>query len=884
MRAHYRPHRSRDSRDRRRRDSRSRSRSRSRDSRGRRHRNSRSRSRSRSRDSRGRRRRDSRSRSRSPVRDSQPAHPKPLSTPNGIAIVVFLARDKTWINTLNKILMKLKDMELDWHLIIWRDLLEQFLLLANQLVPHSSNIARLASSIQSLSHDHIDTFINLLAEAKQQSSDKNDIVDILLNSFARRAWSVKMEDTYDHLCRPLVEKLHSCRCYNMNATNMDYIGISATGHCDLEKLVTVQRPHQIDINGISSSVSYNGWTSNVPPVDSSTAATTIVVSSPAKSALKSGKRSTTAKKKKKNKKTTTTAVPIPVRRFSFPKKNRSRPPKRASSSTTTAVARRSSPSTTELHRMLDELRKNVTRSGWKFGRYRKKRRRSSSTPLLPVCRHLRFTGKVDVAGSGNMHVVGNNHLSICHINLRMLNGLMFLQHLPALLDIYFCFTELTEVVFKKMKIVCARMNYKALRRGYVGIVVNLASVASVVDVELDRASSLYSSDFNSRFALYELILVSGIKVHTVVCYFHSGWQARSSIRYQFGQYVEKSIKSIGELHYFRVFLGDVNSVGHWYDRSRYLRLVTTPLQLRCSLWYRHLLAEYKRECNHHLEAVLMPLARIGFIDPIHLSRCFNTPARSTNIHLRLSHFKNLSPVSALDVVMLPPHLLSGSIIQRGINGGLHSFLDHTVVGVILPLQQSSTGDEIVASVDIPSFYTQQPPVPSIHIPINAPAKYHSVTTTFKFKVGSSINNISMETIVSRTSSPHKHPSYKEANALFLRGLTLLGNGKFPSSYIPQQQQQKQQQQQNAPLPTVQSAQRQQQQKPIQQTKQQSTSSIAAQSEQQQLQQQPAPSSITAQSEQQQQQSSTLTDEQPWRNSKSSTYQVINHSNFNYSSY
>ncbi|KAI8868125.1 hypothetical protein GQ42DRAFT_164359 [Ramicandelaber brevisporus] len=649
----------------------------------------------------------------------------------------------------------------------------------------------------------------------------------------------------------------------------------------------VQRPHQIDINSISSSASYSGWTSNVPSVgitststsaavyddiysdleegeiresdddklslpvfpqqqqqqqqlnstaisnkrardlkddsavkrlksadqpqiDSSTAATTTVVSSPAKSALKSGKRSTTTKKKK-NKKTTIPAAPIPVRRFSLPKKSRSRSSKRASSSATSAVAGRSVPSTTELHRMLDELRKNVTRSGWRFGRYRKKRWRSPSIPLLPACRYLRFTGKVDVAGSGNMHVVDNNHLNICHINLRMLNGLMFLQHLPALLNVYFavCFTELTEAVFKKMEIICARMNYKALRRGYVGIVVNLASVASVVDVDLDRASSLYSSDFNSRFALYELILVSGIKVHAAVCYFHSGWQARSSIRCQFGQYIEKSIKSIGELHYFRAFLGDVNSVGHWQDRSRYLRLVTTPLQLRSSLWYRHLLAEYKRECNHHLEAVLMPLARVGFIDSIHLSRCQNTPARSTNIHLRLSHFRDLSPVSALDVVMLPPHLLSNCSLQYGINGGLHSFLDHTVVGVTLPLQQPSTGDEIVASGCIPSFYSQQPPVPDIHIPINAPAKYHSVTTTFKFKVGSNISNISMEAIVSRTSTPHKHPSQKEANALFLKGLTLLSNGRFLSSYIPQRQQQKQQQQ-NAPLKTAQSEQQQKQ--------------------------------------------------------------------------
>ncbi|KAI8872762.1 hypothetical protein GQ42DRAFT_153334 [Ramicandelaber brevisporus] len=410
-----------------------------------------------------------------------------------------------------------------------------------------------------------------------------------------------------------------------------------------------------------------------------------------------------------------------------------------------------------------------------------------------------------------MHVVGNNHLNICHINLRMLNGLMFLQHLPALLNVYstVCFTELTEAVFKKMEIICARMNYKALRRGYVGIVVNLASVASVADVELDRASSLYSSDFNSRFALYELIMFSGVKVHASVCYFHSSWQARSSIRCQFGQYIEKSIKSIGELHYFRVFLGDVNSVGHWHDRSRHLRLVTTPLQLRCSLWYRQLLAEYKRECNHHLEAVLMPLARIGFIDPVHLSRCQNTPARSTNIHLRLSHFRDLAPVSALDVVMLPPHLLSDCSIQYGINGGLHSYLDHTVVGVTLPLQQPSTGDEIVASVDILPAYTQQPPVPSTHIPINAPAKYHSFTTAFKFSIGSNISNISMETIVSRTNSPHKHPSHKEANALFLRGLRLLSNGRFLSSYIPQQQRQQRQQQQQQQSSTLTDEQHQQ---------------------------------------------------------------------------
>ncbi|KAI8869746.1 hypothetical protein GQ42DRAFT_155935 [Ramicandelaber brevisporus] len=427
--------------------------------------------------------------------------------------------------------------------------------------------------------------------------------------------------------------------------------------------------------------------------------------------------------------------------------------------------------------------------------------RSEAAPLLAVCSsfHELFAPRVwrNLDGSDK--------------SVRVV-----VQHLPALLNVYsaVCFTELTEAVFKKMEIICARMNYKALRRGYVGIVVNLASVASVVDVDLDRASSLYSSDFNSRFALYELILVSGIKVHAVVCYFHSGWQARSSIRYQFGQYIEKCIKSIGELHYFRVFLGDVNSVGHWQDRSRYLRLVTTPLQLRNSLWYRHLLAEYKRECNHHLEAVLMPLARIGFIDSIHLSRCQNTPTRSTNIHLRLSHFRDLSPVSALDVVMLPPHLLSDCSIQYGINGGLHSFLDHTVVGVSLPLQQPSTGNEIVASVDIPSFYTQQPPVPDIHIPINAPAKYHSVTAAFKFSIGSNISNISMETIVGRTSSPHKHPSQKDANALFLRGLTLLGNGRYLSSYIPQRQQQ----------------------------------------------QQPA-SSITDQSEQEQQQPRTLTDEQ-----------------------
>ncbi|KAI8866970.1 hypothetical protein GQ42DRAFT_180979 [Ramicandelaber brevisporus] len=83
------------------------------------------------------------SHSRSPVRDSQPARSKLLSTPNVIAIVSFLARDSAWINTLNKILMRLK-----------------------------------------------------------------------------------------------LEKIHSCRCENGKLVNIDYIGIKASGHCDLEKLVT----------------------------------------------------------------------------------------------------------------------------------------------------------------------------------------------------------------------------------------------------------------------------------------------------------------------------------------------------------------------------------------------------------------------------------------------------------------------------------------------------------------------------------------------------------------------------------------------------------------------------------------------------------------------
>ncbi|KAI8870482.1 hypothetical protein GQ42DRAFT_15570 [Ramicandelaber brevisporus] len=196
-----------------------------------------SRSRSSVRDSRDRRRRDSRSRSRSPVRDSQPARSNSCSTPKVIAIVSFLVRDKTWISNLDLILSKIKDMELHWKEIIWRDLLEAFLLLANGLAPHSSNIAKLASSIQSLSRHRIDTFISLLDKAKRLSSGKKDIVHILLRSFGKSAGNVKMDDIYNRLCRPLVEKLYSCKCEDSGIININSIGIKESGYCDLESLL-----------------------------------------------------------------------------------------------------------------------------------------------------------------------------------------------------------------------------------------------------------------------------------------------------------------------------------------------------------------------------------------------------------------------------------------------------------------------------------------------------------------------------------------------------------------------------------------------------------------------------------------------------------------------
>ncbi|KAI8868790.1 hypothetical protein GQ42DRAFT_35995 [Ramicandelaber brevisporus] len=177
-------------------------------------------------------------RSRSPVRRSQPAYSKSISTPKVMAIVTFLARDTEWISNLDLILSKIKDMELDLENIIWRDLLEAFLLLASQLVSHSFDIAKLAASIQSLSHDHISSFISVLDKAMRLSSKKKGIIYVLLNSFAKSAGNVGMADIYNRLCRPLVEKLYSCKCENSDIININSIGIKASGHCDLEKLVT----------------------------------------------------------------------------------------------------------------------------------------------------------------------------------------------------------------------------------------------------------------------------------------------------------------------------------------------------------------------------------------------------------------------------------------------------------------------------------------------------------------------------------------------------------------------------------------------------------------------------------------------------------------------
>ncbi|KAI8868908.1 hypothetical protein GQ42DRAFT_34765 [Ramicandelaber brevisporus] len=177
-------------------------------------------------------------RSRSPVRDSQPAHSNSYSTPNVIAIVSSLARDTAWIDTLSEILKRLKYMKLDQDLTIWRDLLEGFLLLASQLVSHSFDIARLASSIQSLSHDHISSFISVLVEAKRLSPEKKGIIYVLLNSFAKSARNVGMADTYNSQYCVKVQKLHSCKCENGKLVNINYIGINVSGYCDLEKLVT----------------------------------------------------------------------------------------------------------------------------------------------------------------------------------------------------------------------------------------------------------------------------------------------------------------------------------------------------------------------------------------------------------------------------------------------------------------------------------------------------------------------------------------------------------------------------------------------------------------------------------------------------------------------
>ncbi|KAI8873868.1 hypothetical protein GQ42DRAFT_152415 [Ramicandelaber brevisporus] len=286
-------------------------------------------------------------------------------------------------------------------------------------------------------------------------------------------------------------------------------------------------------------------------------------------------------------------------------------------------------------------------------------------------------------------------------------------------------------------------------------------VELVIDVDLKQHFAGFCSGM-------PLAAGADIAAHKAIAYFHSDWCANASTRIMFGKYIEYCLTRV-QLHPSRMVVGDFNSVASWMDRVKNARLPTANIEDRESEDYQCLLKKYREEWEHHRESVLLPLSRAGFIDGIHLARCIQGESiDASNISFRFSYFYQLRPRSALDIIFLPPHLLSGAVIQYGPDGGIIPFLDHSPVGLHLPPPATSVGDTL-GTIDIPSCYLEALPIPTIMPDIHAPADFHTVTNTFRFDInGSNLGGISMHASASRSSIQHIHPpqsvaDYRENN-------------------------------------------------------------------------------------------------------------------------